>query len=274
MQLFNCTRKNLIGEGSHSVVFKAQFSYLNNPDIIPCAVKKLHTDIDSNNTGKNEFDILKLLHHDNIITLLSFQQDLESGHHLLVLELCDNENLWSYQQLNPKLITENSFSRWARQLSSAILYLKSKSVIHCDIKSHNILLTSDLEAKISDFGNSILLSKGFDDSNDGLGRGTLPFSAPELLSESFSFSVDVYSFGVVLFTLLSGQLPFPGKSNMTILMGIKKGFFECGMQRECWVYGNGCGVGRDVEYLIRRMVSKVSINRPSCIELFEFWSAK
>lgn len=68
---------------------------------------------------------------------------------------------------------------------------------------------------------------------DGLGRGTQAFSAPEILAidGEYSTPVDVYSLGVTMYTIISGKEPFDqARSGMEMLLGIKKGFFESGLQ--------------------------------------------
>ncbi|CAH0482821.1 unnamed protein product [Peronospora belbahrii] len=86
----------------------------------------------------------------------------------------------------------------AADISNALVYLHSLSpiVLHCDLKSLNILLTEDLHAKVSDFGLSRKIS--FDETMTR-SIGTLLWTAPEVLrGERYSEKADIYSFGVVL----------------------------------------------------------------------------
>eukprot|EP00644_Phytophthora_capsici_P002583 jgi/Phyca11/505168/fgenesh2_kg.PHYCAscaffold_11_\ len=86
----------------------------------------------------------------------------------------------------------------AADISNALVYLHSLSpvVLHRDLKSLNVLLTEDLQAKVSDFGLSRETS--FDETMTS-GVGTLLWTAPEVLrGERYSEKADIYSFGVVL----------------------------------------------------------------------------
>ncbi|KAI9093107.1 kinase-like domain-containing protein [Phlyctochytrium arcticum] len=80
--------------------------------------------------------------------------------------------------------------------------------------------------------------------SDGLGRGTEAYSAPELLipGRAYSTPVDIHSLGVTLFTLITGEMPYPrARSSIQLMMGARKGFFESGLQR--WGSLLGCVMG-------------------------------
>ena len=100
----------------------------------------------------------------------------------------------------------------------------------------------------------------------------MAYSAPELLSnQSYSFQVDIYSFGIVSYFLASGLEPFArSKSNIYIIMGIKKGFFESGMQ-DYWdgKFVSGEQVSLDIMQLLHRMLDLNQHNRPFAHEVLE-----
>ncbi|KAE9332676.1 hypothetical protein PF008_g14833 [Phytophthora fragariae] len=96
----------------------------------------------------------------------------------------------------------------AADISNALVYLHSLSpiVLHRDLKSLNVLLTEDLQAKVSDFGLSRETS--FDETMTS-GVGTLLWTAPEVLrGERYSEKADIYSFGVVLAELDTCMPPY------------------------------------------------------------------
>ncbi|KAH9119118.1 hypothetical protein AeMF1_008044 [Aphanomyces euteiches] len=106
--------------------------------------------------------------------------------------------------------TPSSFS-WPAKLecalhvARALVYLKSKHVIHRDLKSRNVLLDSAKGTKLGDFGISRL------DSNESMttGVGTYRWMAPEILTfRRYTGAVDVYSFGVLLSELDTHQVPY------------------------------------------------------------------
>lgn len=119
--------------------------------------------------------------------------------------------------------------------------------------------------------------------NDGVGRGTLAYTAPEIFSRDgiYSFPSDVYSLGVTLYVLTTGQEPFTNvKSPVFMINYIKKGFFECGMQVDPFPDGPIPGVSRfmsgelipeeTINFIIR-MVALDPLERPTAIECAHFF---
>ena len=94
----------------------------------------------------------------------------------------------------------------ALDVAQGLEYLHSRGVVHRDLKSENLVLTSDLHVKLTDFGVGCLETEcdfRIDDT------GTYRWMAPEMINHKhYSKKVDVYSFGVVLWELVTGQLPF------------------------------------------------------------------
>jgi len=90
-------------------------------------------------------------------------------------------------------------------------YLHCHRVLHCDLKSGNILLGKLQEAKICDFGLAQVLDDGLqEDDHVNIGCvGTHHWMAPEVLrGEIYSKASDVYSFGMILWEMISMQVPF------------------------------------------------------------------
>jgi serine/threonine protein kinase len=111
-----------------------------------------------------------------------------------------------------KLDDEKAF-RLAKQIATSLHYLHSKEILHCDLKSQNILLTSNWQVKLCDFGLSRYRKKK-EEGQDARGKtGTPHWTAPEILrGEPFEEASDVYSFGVVLWEMLTGKVPFKERS--------------------------------------------------------------
>ncbi len=118
---------------------------------------------------------------------------------------------------------------------------------------------------LADFGNALVIEEG--DLEDGLGRGTMAYAAPELLSSSYSFPVDVYSTGVTFYTMLTNMEPFPSATTTnSLITAINRGFFESDLQvmnERQWSFRDGGAVGADIQELIRAMVSKQPKMRPT-----------
>ena len=108
------------------------------------------------------------------------------------------------------------------------MYLHSFGIIHRDIKSLHVLLTSDSHAKLCDFGIATLhtLTTTATSSREGRQGGTLPWMAPELVlsGSKCSESTDVYSFGVIMWELLTCEVPFEGCNSVHIEARLRNGF--------------------------------------------------
>lgn len=195
----NFQESDIIGEGGFGCVYKAQIN-----DNLSVAVKRL--DNKSQNSIKEfqtEVNILSKIQHPNIISLLGYCDHDESK--LLVYELMQNGSLET-QLHGPSCgsnLTWYCRMKIALDIARGLEYLhehSKPSVIHRDLKSSNILLDSNFNAKLSDFGLAVM--EGANSKNVKL-SGTLGYVAPEyLLDGKLTDKSDVYAFGVVLFELL------------------------------------------------------------------------
>ncbi len=100
----------------------------------------------------------------------------------------------------------------ARQLASALAAAHENSVVHCDIKPGNILITTDDTVKLLDFGLAQLSQdSGYNPSHQF--AGTVSYMSPEQIqSAPIDKRTDIWSFGIVLFEMLTGHSPFTSES--------------------------------------------------------------
>ncbi|XP_049392069.1 probable receptor-like protein kinase At1g80640 [Solanum stenotomum] len=192
----------ILGEGGFGCVYKAKLE-----DNLYVAVKKLTQN--SIKEFETEVELLSQMQHLNIISLLGYC--IHSETRLLVYELMHNGSLET--QLHGP--SRGSALTWHRRIKIAldaargIEYLHEQChppVIHRDLKSSNILLDSNFNAKLSDFGLAVL--GGAQNKNNIKLSGTLGYVAPEyMLDGKLSDKSDVYAFGVVLLELLLGRRP-------------------------------------------------------------------
>jgi serine/threonine protein kinase len=118
----------------------------------------------------------------------------------------------------------------ARNVADGLEYLHSCGIVHRDIKSLNILLTSDMRAKVCDFGLATLqtLTSSARATGGGGAAGTYPWFAPELFQGAKSNEKsDIYAFGVVLWELLTCDVPFDGLTETQV-----RGLLEQGKRPE------------------------------------------
>ena len=105
------------------------------------------------------------------------------------------------------------YSRRMRMLLDVVKgmqYLRHKKIVHCDLKTPNLLVDRQFLVKVADFGLARLHKDSLAAQLKGE-YGTPMWMAPEvLMNESFTFKADVYSFGVVVWEVITGKVPWKG----------------------------------------------------------------
>lgn len=197
------SRHRILGSGGFGEVYKGELQ-----DGTVVAVKSAKVgNIKSTEQVLNEVGILSQVNHKNLVRLLGCCVD--SDQPLMIYEYIPNGTL--HDHLHGKFST---FLDWktrlkiALQTAEALAYLHSSAytpIYHRDVKSSNILLDGDLNAKVADFGLSRLASPGLSHVST-CAQGTLGYLDPEYYRNyQLTDKSDVYSYGVVLLELLTSQ---------------------------------------------------------------------
>ncbi|CAK9180925.1 unnamed protein product [Ilex paraguariensis] len=218
--LSSLSDNNLIGTGGSGKVYRIPLNQTGKY----VAVKWIWNDRKPGHRLEKEFlaeiQTLGSICHANIVKLLCYISSKNTK--LLVYEYMENQSLdrWLHgRKLGGVSSDDNSAQRvvldWPTRLQIAIRVAQGLSymhhdcsppIIHRDIKSSNILLDSELCAKISDFGLAKLLAKKGDPETASAVAGTFGYIAPEYAhTAKVNVKSDVYSFGVVLLELATGR---------------------------------------------------------------------
>jgi serine/threonine protein kinase len=198
----NYSEDRVLGCGGHGMVYRGILD--DNKEV---AIKKSKVkDDDSREEFVNEIIILSQINHRNIVRLLGCCLEVDVP--MLVYEFVSNGTLFELlhdtDQRSP--IPLDLRLTVATQSAEALAYIHSstsRTILHGDVKSSNILLDNECNAKVSDFGASALKSM---DKNDFimLIQGTLGYLDPEsFVSHHLTDKSDVYSFGIVLLELIT-----------------------------------------------------------------------
>ncbi|CAH1434553.1 unnamed protein product [Lactuca virosa] len=195
-----------IGTGGYGAVYKAELQ----PNNV-VAVKKLHSSSGNvdHNGFLNEVRALTNIRHRNIVKLYGYCS--HARHSFLIYEYLEKGSLGSILRSNDLAKDLDWLKRVniVKAIANGLAYMHhdcSPPIIHRDISIANILLDSDYEAHISDFGTSKLLK--LDSSNWTAIAGTYGYIAPELAYTMVTTEkCDVYSFGVVALELVMGKHP-------------------------------------------------------------------
>ncbi|KAI0018747.1 cell division control protein [Xylariomycetidae sp. FL0641] len=163
-----------------------------------------------------EIDLLKNLHHDNIVKYIGFVKSVDCLN--IILEYCENGSLHSIYKSYGKF-PENLVGVYMTQVLQGLQYLHDQGVIHRDIKGANILTTKDGKVKLADFGVSTSTLAGPDKEAQVV--GTPYWMAPEIIELSGATPAsDIWSLGCTVIELLSGKPPYHHLQAMPALFAI------------------------------------------------------
>lgn len=172
-----------------------------------------------------EYELLKQLHHPNIIECYGYFWDHDSKSLYIVLEYAKCGDL--HAELQARREQGQHFANqevWDifLQILSGVTYIHSKGIVHRDIKSLNLLLCDSGMVKVGDFG----VSRQMSDHTIFLNSfyGTPLYLSPELVEgKPYTEMTDVWSLGVVLYELLALRPPFDGKSLKAVTSAVLSG---------------------------------------------------
>ncbi|KAF3777368.1 Cysteine-rich receptor-like protein kinase 25 [Nymphaea thermarum] len=201
----NFSEANKLGEGGFGPVYKGVL-----PGGTEVAVKRLARNSGQGITeSKNEIHLVAKLQHRNLVRLLGCC--LEGSEQLLVYEFVQNQSLDKilFDPLKRVQLDWMTRVRIIYGIARGLLYLHEDSrlkIIHRDLKASNILLDTEMNPKISDFGTAKLVAIDQTHCDTSMIAGTYGYMAPEYaMRGQFSVKSDVFSFGVLLLEILSGQ---------------------------------------------------------------------
>ena len=208
-----------LGEGGMGVVYKAEDTKLDR--IV--ALKFLPSHLTANDTDKARFiqeaKAAAAINHPNVCTIFDIQK--HDGQQFIVMEYVEGQTLREIvgAHRNVPLPIDDAIN-YASQIADALKAAHAKDIIHRDIKSENIMVTSTGQVKVMDFGlaklrGSVKLTK------TSTTAGTLSYSSPEQIQgKEADARSDIFSFGVVLYEMLTGRLPFKGDYESALIYSI------------------------------------------------------
>lgn len=255
--IYNIDYSVVIGKGSFSRIFKALDSRTNKIVAVKCVkLKKLTPQCKK--LLISEISLLKSINHPNIIKCLD--HFITDKMIYIILEYCPKGDLSQFLQNNH--LEENEVKMYFLQLIESVKYLRDNKIMHRDIKPTNILMSSDNELKLSDFGlakryqKPSLLSETI--------CGSPLYMAPELLFEKqYTNTCDVWSLGIVLYEMLFKNVPFEANT----LPELKNKLIHNSLEIT--------NISENCKDLLKRLLEKDDRRRISWEELFNHeWLSK
>ncbi|KAL7283461.1 Pkinase-domain-containing protein [Trametes coccinea BRFM310] len=170
---------------------------------------------------EREIELLRDLHHENIVQYLSSCMD--DDHLNIFLEYVPGGSVTSLLR-NYGAFEEPLVRNWVRQILLGLNYLHERDIIHRDIKGANMLVDNKGGIKISDFG----ISKKIDDNLLPMNRahrpslqGSVFWMAPEVVQQkAYTFKADIWSVGCLVVEMLTGEHPWPHLSQMQAIFKV------------------------------------------------------
>lgn len=201
-----------IGVGGSSIIYKGIHSILNMPVAIKMLNHEMAIDPDFIRIFSNEAKIIAQLNHPHIVKVYDIEEMYRTI--FIIMEYIDRISLKDILKNTPKLPISKLLDI-TTQICFGLEYAHKHGITHQDINPSNILVRSDGQAKIIDFG--LACSTGCIDTNF-LFPGTLFYISPEQIKgEPADERSDIYSLGMTVYEMIAGHMPFSGDDAKTVL---------------------------------------------------------
>ena len=207
--------QEVIGVGGMAVVYKAY----DNIDDRTVAVKILKEEFLANEEFrrrfKNESKAIAVLSHPNIVKVfnVSYGDRLQ----YIVMEHVEGITLKEYIEQQGKLGIKETV-HFTMQILRALQHAHDKGIVHRDIKPQNIMLLSNGNIKVTDFGIARFSYSDTKTMTDSA-IGSVHYISPEQArGDTTDDRADIYSVGVVLYEMLTGQLPFQSDNSVSVAL--------------------------------------------------------
>lgn len=206
----------MLGRGGMAEVYKAYHAELNVFRAIKFIRPEFVRSDDFRVRFQREARAIEQLDHPYIIRIYDF--GVHEKMYYMVMQFVDGDNLKDLLAEQGPIEAEQALT-WVTQIADALAYAHARDVIHRDIKPENIMLSTDGQVKLMDFGIAKLLNSDTQLTQTGVGIGTPAYMAPEqATAESVTASTDVYALSIVLFELLTGQQPFKADTPIAVIV--------------------------------------------------------
>jgi serine/threonine-protein kinase len=208
--------EELVGSGGMSSVFRARDSQLDRRVAIKILHERFADDSEYVERFRREARAVARLAHPNIVTVIDRGED--GGRQFIVFEHVEGENLKDLVLRAGRLPLRRAVEL-ALAVADGLAFAHDHGLVHRDVKPQNVLLSSEGEVKITDFGIARSLDVEHGVTQTGTVVGTGEYLAPEQASgQPVLPATDVYSLGVVLWELLTGDVPFAGENFVAVAL--------------------------------------------------------
>jgi serine/threonine protein kinase len=204
-----------LGQGGMATVFKAYHATLDRY----VAIKVLHLafmeDANFLERFRREAKAVARLEHPNIVPIYDFSE--HEGRPFLVMKYIEGETLKA--RLRDSTLAIEETLRISKAIGSALDYAHTQGILHRDVKPSNVLLASDGNIYLADYGLARMAESGDASLTTEHVLGTPQYMSPEqaLGSSGLDGRTDIYSFGVLLYEMVTGRVPFNADTPFAII---------------------------------------------------------
>lgn len=204
-----------IGTGGMATVYKARCRVLNRNVAIKILKDEFANDAEFIKRFQIEAQSAASLSHQNIVSIFDVSRD-ESLHYI-VMELIEGKTLKEIIQEKGKIPWKDAV-KIAAQIASGLNQAHTHHIIHRDVKPHNIIITKEGVAKVTDFGIAKVVSNSTINAF-GSTIGSVHYFSPEHARGGYTDEKsDLYSLGVVLYEMCTGKLPFEADTPVSVAL--------------------------------------------------------
>jgi eukaryotic-like serine/threonine-protein kinase len=205
----------VIGDGGMAIVYRAKDLILDRDVAVKVLRSEFNKDEDFIRRFKREAESATSLDHPNIVSIYDVGEDEEI--YFIVMEYVQGKTLKQYIKEHGKISVEESL-HIMKQIVSGMAVAHDHGIIHRDIKPHNILITENGTAKLTDFGIALAITSATITHTNSI-LGSVHYFSPEQARGGIANAKsDIYSFGAVLYEMVTGRVPFVGDSPVSVAL--------------------------------------------------------
>jgi len=204
-----------VGSGGMAEVYLAHDKLLDRRVAVKILHEAYRSDAEFIERFHREAKAAARLSHPSIVSI--YDVGVEDEDHYIVMEYVPGDSLKDKLREEGALEISDAV-KIAKDIASGLNHAHTNNLVHCDVKPHNILLTSDGHAKIADFGIARAVTESTMTYSGSVIGSVHYFSPEQAQGKSITPKSDVYSLGVVMYEMLTGKLPFTGDNAVAVAM--------------------------------------------------------
>ncbi|KAK9809093.1 hypothetical protein WJX72_009300 [[Myrmecia] bisecta] len=246
----------LLGKGSYGAAFLVS-SKLDGKKYVIKEIDVSRLPRKEREAAEQEAKVLLALNHPNVVSCK--ESFVEGGKLLIVMDYCSEGDLYAALQKRRGVpLPEGMILDWFVQICLGLKHVHDRKILHRDLKTQNVFMSSGGLLKLGDFGVSKVLNSTYQLA--GTAVGTPYYLSPEICqNRSYNAKTDIWSLGCILYEMITFRHPFEGASMRQLISKIIKGSY----------LPISAGYSRGMRELVDSMLQVDSSRRPTANDLLK-----